>query len=190
MPRAAALLFLVTLVPAVASAQPASSAGVDAAAAAPAQPGADVATLDAAAIRNAIANYAAARESRDPKAIESLFTADADQLVSSGEWRRGRDALVKGALASSARTGGTRTLDVEALRMVGADTAIADARYEISGLEGGAVRRMWSTFVLVKQQGQWRISAIRNMLPAAPAPATPRAAADTDEDSSRAPLTW
>lgn len=124
---------------------------------------------DAAAIRDVVRRYADAREARDPKAIEALFTPDADQLVSSGEWRRGRDVLVKGALASSARTGGTRTLEVEAIRMIGADVAIADARYEISNLEGGATRKLWSTFVMARQQGAWRISAIRNMLPATPA---------------------
>lgn len=124
---------------------------------------------DAAAIRDVVRRYADAREARDPKAIEALFTPDADQLVSSGEWRRGRDALVKGALASSARTGGTRTLDVEAIRVVSPDVAVADARYEISNLEGGATRKMWSTFVMARQQGAWRISAIRNMLPAPPA---------------------
>ena len=143
-----------------------STTGVSAPRAQP--PAAGLSDIDAAAIRDVVRKYAEARESRDPKAIEVLFTPDADQLVSSGEWRRGREVLVRGALASSARTGGTRTLHVETIRMVGADTAIADARYEISGLEGGAVRRMWSTFVLARQQGQWRLAAIRNMLPAAP----------------------
>jgi uncharacterized protein (TIGR02246 family) len=123
---------------------------------------------DAAAIREVIRRYANAREARDPEAIAALFVADADQLVSSGEWRRGRSVLVTGALASSARTGGTRTLDVEAVRMVAPDVAIADARYVISGLEGGASRNMWSTFVMARQLGTWRISAIRNMLPAEP----------------------
>ena len=47
--------------------------------------------------------YVDAREARDPKAIESLFTADADQLVSDGTWRHGRDELVKGMLESSRR---------------------------------------------------------------------------------------
>jgi hypothetical protein len=37
----------------------------------------------------------------------------------------------------------------------------------ITGLEAGD-RRMWSTFVMVKEAGEWRIAAIRNMLPAAP----------------------
>ena len=119
-----------------------------------------------AEIRDLVRRYVAAREARDPKAIEALFTSDADQLVSSGEWRRGRDAVVTGTLASSAATGGTRTIKVETVRMLGADVALADGRYEITGLAGGAARQMWSTFVLVRQNGAWRISAIRNMLPA------------------------
>jgi ketosteroid isomerase-like protein len=73
-------------------------------------------------------------------------------------------------MASSARTGGTRTLTVETIRMVAPDVAIADARYEISGLADGSTRKMWSTFVMARQQGAWRISAIRNMLPAGAAP--------------------
>ena len=50
--------------------------------------------------------------------------------------------------------------------MVGPDVAMADGATRISGAE---TRKMWSTFVMARQQGQWRISAIRNMLPAPPA---------------------
>ena len=121
--------------------------------------------------------YVDAREARDPEAVAALFTADADQLVSSGEWRRGRDVLVKGTMASSARTTGTRTVVVETIRMLGPDVAMADGRYEISGAE---TRKMWSTFVMARQQGQWRISAIRNMLPAPPAAAAATAPAEQD----------
>ena len=127
---------------------------------------AQVTAADDAAIRDVVRRYVDAREARDPEAVAALFTADADQLVSSGEWRRGRDVLVKGTMASSARTTGTRTIVVETIRMVGPDVAMADGRYEISGAE---TRKMWSTFVMARQQGQWRISAIRNMLPARPA---------------------
>ena len=122
---------------------------------------------DHAALAGVIARYVEAREARDPQAIGALFTADADQLVSSGEWRRGRDAVVKGTLASSAATGGTRAITVETVRRISPDVAIVDGRYEISGLAGGATRRMWSSFVLVRQDNTWRISAIRNMLPTA-----------------------
>ena len=90
---------------------------------------------DDAAIRDVVQRYVDAREARDPEAVAALFTADADQLVSSGEWRRGRDVLVKGTMASSARTTGTRTVVVETIRMLGPDVAMADGRYEISGAE-------------------------------------------------------
>ncbi|HEY1949422.1 MAG TPA: hypothetical protein VGG97_20610, partial [Bryobacteraceae bacterium] len=44
---------------------------------------------DRAAIRKIVQEYVDAREKQDPKAVEALFTSDADQLVSSGEWRKG-----------------------------------------------------------------------------------------------------
>lgn len=135
---------------------------------------------DDAAIREVVRRYVDAREARDPEAVAALFTADADQLVSSGEWRRGRDVLVKGTMASSARNTGTRTIVVETLRMIGPDAAIADARYEIGGAE---TRKMWSTFVMARQQGQWRISAIRNMLPAPPAAAAAPTTAASEQEA-------
>jgi uncharacterized protein (TIGR02246 family) len=123
---------------------------------------------DEAAIRDVVKEYVGARERRDPAAIGALFTSDADQLVSSGEWRRGRDELVTGTLASSQRTGGNRTITLETIRFPARDVAIADGRYEITGGAGGD-RRMWSTFVMTREGAGWRIAAIRNMLPAPPA---------------------
>lgn len=119
-------------------------------------------------IRALVSSYAEARELRSPDKIRALFSADADQLVSSGEWRRGREALVEGMLASSARTGGNRSLNVETIRMVVPGVAIADARYAITATASGT-RQMWSTFVMAKTPEGWRITAIRNMLPAPPA---------------------
>ena len=121
---------------------------------------------DEAAIREVVAKYNAARDDRDAKAIEALFTADADQLVSSGEWRRGRDTLVKGMLGSSQNNPGNRTLTVETTRFVADDVSLADARYEIEGSGGAPARKMWSTFLMKREGSGWRIAAIRNMLPA------------------------
>ena len=64
--------------------------------------GATTHAKDEAAIRDVVKEYLASRERRDAAALGALFTSDADQLVSSGEWRKGRDALVKGTLTSSA----------------------------------------------------------------------------------------
>jgi uncharacterized protein (TIGR02246 family) len=121
-----------------------------------------VRTSDDSAVREMVKRYADARSMSDLKVIGALFTDSADQLVSNGEWRRGKDALVKGMLASSARETGRRILEVETVRFLGRDVALADARYEIGE------RKMWSTFVMRRGSGGWRIEAIRNMLPTAP----------------------
>lgn len=124
-----------------------------------AEPGAD------AEVRRLVAKYAEAREGSDPAGIEALFTNDADQLVSTGVWRRGKDTLVAGMLESSRRNSGQRTITVETVRVLAEGVAVADARYVIAGENGAPGREMWSTFVAVKTDAGWRISAIRNMLP-------------------------
>ncbi|MCX6625393.1 MAG: SgcJ/EcaC family oxidoreductase [Acidobacteria bacterium] len=124
-----------------------------------------------AAVRATVRKYVQARESLDARAVEALLTADADQLVSTGEWRRGRAEVVRGSMASSKSTGGTRTITVTSVRFLGPQVAIADGRYELTGLAGGQSRRMWTTLVLERGADGWRIAAIRNMQPAAPVPA-------------------
>jgi uncharacterized protein (TIGR02246 family) len=121
---------------------------------------------DEAAIREVVKKYVEARELRDPAAIAALFTPDADQLTSSGDWRRGRDALVKGALASSQNNAGKRSITLDAIRFPATGVALADGAYTIAGEQGTAARNMRTSFLLLKSGGEWRISAIRNMLPA------------------------
>ena len=115
-------------------------------------------------IKSAIAAYADAREVSNPDELRKLFTEDADQLVSSGEWRNGVEEMVAGMLRSSKNNPGDRSLLVESVRFIREDVAVANARYEIKR-EDGSERKMWSTFVLMKDD-TWKISAIRNMLPA------------------------
>jgi uncharacterized protein (TIGR02246 family) len=128
------------------------------------------ADADRTAIRAIVKEYVDAREKQDPKAVESLFTSDADQLVSSGEWRKGRPAVVKGTLNSSKQTGGKRTITLESIRFLTPDVALADGRYRLAELAGNTQRDMWTTLLLTRTGSRWRISAIRNMLPAPPAP--------------------
>lgn len=112
-----------------------------------------------------INNYSIAREKRDTLLLKNILTEDIDQLVSSGEWRNGLNEAVQGMLRSSATSPGSRTLTVEKLKFLDSKNAIADARYEIKNPDG-TTRKMWSTFVVVQQKGNWKIAAIRNMLPA------------------------
>jgi uncharacterized protein (TIGR02246 family) len=117
---------------------------------------------DNASVIALIDRYATARDTPNPdrSSVEALFTKDADQLVSSGVWRRGREELVPGMMQSSRNNRGDRTITVESVRFLASDVAIADARYIIGE------RKMWSTFVVVKTTDGWRIGAIRNMKPA------------------------
>lgn len=121
---------------------------------------------DESAIRDVVKKYVDARDRKDPQSIEALFTSDADQLVSSGEWRKGRPAVVRGTLASSQSMAGKRTITVESIRFVGAGVALVDGRYEIAPVADGESRRMWTMLLLTRGADGWRISAIRNMLPA------------------------
>ena len=118
---------------------------------------------DEAAVRDVVRRYVNARELKDPVAIEALFTADADQHTTSGEWRRGRAQIVPGTLESSKRNPGTRNITVQAVRFIAPDVAIADGPYAITGADG--TRRMWATLVLTRDASGWRIAAIRNMVP-------------------------
>src|SRR5690349_5034675 len=80
---------------------------------------------DDAAVRSIVQKYMDARTNMDPHAIEALFTSDADQLVSSGEWRKGRAEVVRGTMASSQGSSGKRTIAVESVRFVAPGVALA-----------------------------------------------------------------
>lgn len=121
---------------------------------------------DETAIREIVDRYVAARDQTNATATAALFTADADQLVSSGEWRRGRDELVRGAMASSQASSGKRTITIETIRFITGDVALADGRYEIAASGSAPARKMWTSLLMRRTGEGWRIAAIRNMLPA------------------------
>ena len=119
------------------------------------------------AITALIDQYAEAREKSDTALLKNILTIDVDQLVSTGEWRIGIGASVQGMLKSSASGPGTRTLRIENIRMFNSNTGIVDCRYEIQNADS-SIRKMWSTFLVVAEKKTWKISAIRNMMPAIP----------------------
>jgi hypothetical protein len=116
-------------------------------------------------ISSLIDQYSQAREKRDTILLKNILTIDVDQLVSTGEWRNGIASSVQGMLKSSANTPGTRTLTIDKIRMFNSTCAIVDCKYEIQNTDG-TLRKMWSSFIVVSDKGIWKISAIRNMLPA------------------------
>jgi uncharacterized protein (TIGR02246 family) len=121
-----------------------------------------------AAIRGVLQQHDDTRNKADWKALGALFTDDAEQFTSAGEWRRGRAEIEKGVAQGMTTTykGGKYTTKVGKVRMLAPTVALADASFEISNIAGGA-RRGHTTFALVKSGGQWRIAAARSMVPAA-----------------------
>ncbi len=97
--------------------------------------------------------------------LKTILTTDVDQLVSTGEWRNGIGASVEGMLKSSGNSPGTRTLNIEKIRLLNQNSAIVDCKYEIQDKDG-TTRKMWSTFIVLSDKKVWKISAIRNMMPA------------------------
>ena len=116
-------------------------------------------------IYDLIDNYSKARENKDANLLKSILMDDIDQLVSSGEWRFGIDVALEGMMKSSKNRPGSRTIEIDKIKFLNATSAIADARYQIQN-EDSTSRKMWSCFILVVDKGEWKISAIRNMLPA------------------------
>ena len=108
--------------------------------------------------------YAKARVEKNATLLTSILTEDIDQLVSTGEWRRGFNSSLEGMMRSSSSNPGSRTLTVEYLKFLNEQSAIVDCRYEIKNSDG-SLRKMWSSFAVVYVQDQWKIASIRNMLP-------------------------
>lgn len=108
--------------------------------------------------------YVQAREKKDSVLLKNILTTDIDQLVSSGEWRSGQQEAMDGMMRSSKSNPGSRTITIERIRFLNSESGIADAKYVIQNVDG-TERKMWSTFIVVYDEGSWKITAIRNMLP-------------------------
>lgn len=120
---------------------------------------------DEAAIRQVIESYIATREDDSVTSLQQLLTEDVDQQITSGRMRTGRDAVVNGSLETTRSTGGSRVITVETVRFITDDVAIADGPYDITGRSDGPDRHYRTSIVLEKDNGRWRIAAIRNMQP-------------------------
>ncbi|MEP7269003.1 MAG: DUF4440 domain-containing protein [Saprospiraceae bacterium] len=117
------------------------------------------------AIHDLIALYAKARDYQDTVLLKEILTEDIDQLVSTGEWRLGIREAITGMLSSTTTNPGARKLIVERVKFLDHHHALADARYEISNPDG-TTRKMWSTFITIYRDRKWKITGIRNMMPA------------------------
>ena len=122
-------------------------------------------SADEAEIRRAVQAFIDTRESDDREGLTAVLTPDADQLVTSGNMRAGREAVVNGSLNTTASTGGRRRIELETIRFLGSDVAIGDGSYDVVDRISGPDRHYLTTIVFQRVAGEWKITAIRNMQP-------------------------
>ena len=120
---------------------------------------------DEKAITALVAAREAAWNAGDVAAYRELLTEDADIVSATGRAARGRDAFLKlyaeqheGALA-----GAVTHTRVTHVRMLSDDVALADVAYEMRGGKVATIRRGVMAFILRRDNGRWRISAIRSI---------------------------
>ena len=114
--------------------------------------------------------------------FEQLFTADADFVVITGKWLRGRDAIVgyHRDLLASLYAGSRQFVDKVTVRFIDDHSAVAHVAWgaEIT-VDGKPERRTaLGTATLRKVDGRWMIETVHNTLTGGPGysygPPTPR----------------
>ena len=112
-------------------------------------------------------------EQADAKAMASLFADDADLVIPSGDVLSGRPAIQSfyQSVFEHGYKGSHAGAEVKRVRVAGS-TAIVDGVWSITGARDaqGAPRASEQglfTAILQKQAGQWRVTALREMVPAA-----------------------
>jgi uncharacterized protein (TIGR02246 family) len=127
-----------------------------------------------AAIADVLEARRAAWNAGDLEAYRGLLTEEADVVSATGRKSTGRDAVI--ALSAeqkqqpSYRDATITATEIDAIRLVTPDVALVDATYRMTGVRipanSGARPVAGSIlFVMVQQDGAWRIASIRAMPP-------------------------
>ena len=131
---------------------------------------------DEAAIRKAMDQFPPAWAKGDAKSLAALYTTDADYVSSTGLMAKGRAEIEKAYVTqfSGVYKGTTLKNATTNVRFLTPDIAIINGTFEVTGLRGpdgkeAPPRKGINTSILVKQNGQWLITALRAWVPPAQA---------------------
>jgi uncharacterized protein (TIGR02246 family) len=118
---------------------------------------------DDSAIRKLLADNTAAFNQHRGDLISEASTDDFDLVNPPGTYTSGKPDL------REAFTGAFRNAKVvatiERIRYIRSDVALVDGTFEISGSDLTPAPKGLRTFVLVKEGGRWKITALRQMIP-------------------------
>jgi uncharacterized protein (TIGR02246 family) len=125
-----------------------------------------------AAVRNVFSAFRQAWDQPGMPGFETLFTEDADFVVITGKWLKGRDEIVSyhRELLRTTYAGSHSIPYSVTARFLTSEIAVAHvasgARYMRDGKE--QMRTGLSTATLVKRNGKWLITAFHNTLTSGP----------------------
>ena len=116
-------------------------------------------------VQKVVDAFTAALNKGDGKAAAALFTQDGDYVSSTGRTAQGSAEIEKlvADQANAAFKGMTFVVKTTRTRSVTPDVVIGSGTFEASGPKP---RRGMTTMVLVRQGGEWKIAALRAMVPA------------------------
>jgi uncharacterized protein (TIGR02246 family) len=108
----------------------------------------------------------------DVDAVAAMWTDDGDYTEPDGRTAFGREEILHLLKIEHGSVFKKSQLDliVERVRLIGKDVAVADGTYELIGATDPnghpiGMRSGYFTTVMVKQDGQWKVSAARLILP-------------------------
>ena len=123
---------------------------------------------DQAEIRSLIPEFVAAWDRADANALATLFAQDGDLVIPTGNVFSGRQTIAGfySSVFASGYKGSKGGGEIMRLRLVGSDVAVGDGTWSITGAHDKEGReelpeRGLFTVMAIKQEGKWRISALR-----------------------------
>ena len=124
---------------------------------------------DEVAIRQVIAGWKVAfnRHEVNPDAVAVAFSDDFDMVNPAGTYVKGKPDLREAfqTFLKNAR----KIETVDRIRFIRPDVALVDGTYEFTGTEIKPYPKGFQTWVLMKENGRWMMTALRMMIPPAPA---------------------
>jgi uncharacterized protein (TIGR02246 family) len=122
------------------------------------------------AVRKVIANFAEAINRSDAKAFAALFTVDADFVVITGKYLKGRNEIVTyhAGLFTGSFEGSHLDIISVTVRFLRPDVAVGRVATKRTENEGKEMRTSFPMFVLTKDGKTWLIDAVQNTLTSGP----------------------
>jgi uncharacterized protein (TIGR02246 family) len=135
---------------------------------------------DIKAIRAAADAFSKAYNAHDPKAIAALFSADGEIVDETGDAKQGRAEIeVVFTAVFEEYPEATMSVDIGAIRFLGANLAEEDGKVHVIHTPGDAPEQNRYTVLHLKQDGKWLMASARDL-------------SDNEEDPAEQlkPLEW